>query len=342
MKAKNICFAIGICLLVIAAGCTIESEKRNADYGIIIHGGAGTILKEKMTPETEAEIRTKLSEALKSGNKILANGGSSLDAVQKAINILEDSPHFNAGKGAVFANNGSNEMDASLMDGKTLNTGAIAGVKNVKNPINLARLVMDESPHVFMAREGAEEFARLHDVVFMPDDYFYTERRWQTLQNMIKKEKEKTEQSGIYNYVPEKYGTVGAAALDKEGNLAAGTSTGGMSNKKYGRIGDSPVIGAGTYANNNTCAISATGHGEYFIRNVVTYDISALMDYKGMTLDAAADYVVNDKLKKMKGAGGVIAIDKNGNVAMPFNTPGMYRGYQLDDKEAVIKFYGTD
>jgi beta-aspartyl-peptidase (threonine type) len=322
------------------------SRSTNSTFGFAIHGGAGTILKSNMTPEMEAAYRDKLKEALLAGYNILKNDGKSLDAVEAAIRILEDSPLFNAGKGAVLTNEGTAEMDASIMDGKTLMAGAVAGVKHIKNPISLARMVMEQSPHVLMAGEGAEAFARQHGVELMPQEYFITERRQKELQKV--KEEEKKQSNPSKGTSPEKpgqapeekkHGTVGAVALDKFGNLAAGTSTGGKTNKKFGRIGDSPIIGAGTYANNQTCAVSATGDGEYFIRSVVAYDISALMEYKGMSLKDAANLVIMDKLKKLGGGGGVIAIDKDGHISMPFNTPGMYRGYVGADGKVVIEIY---
>jgi len=331
-----------ICLMIIISYSFISCEKKAAlkksEFGIVIHGGAGTILKSNMTEEKETEYKVKMEEALLAGYEVLKNNGTSLDAIQKAINIMEDSPLFNAGKGAVFTGEGKNELDASIMDGKSLNAGAVAGVKHIKNPITLARLVMEKSKHVFMARDGAEVFAKQQGVELVPEDYFFTKRRWDSLKRSQEKEKQK-EQTSLLHRPDEKFGTVGAAALDKSGNLAAGTSTGGMTNKKFGRIGDSPVIGAGTYANNNTCAVSATGHGEYFIRSVVSYDIAALMDYRGLPLKDAADKVIMEKLTKLGGTGGIIAMDKDGNIAMPFNTEGMYRGFILDDGKPVIKIY---
>lgn len=251
-----------------------------------------------------------------------------MDAVEAAIRIMEDDSLFNAGRGAVFTSEGTNELDASIMDGKTLNAGAVAGVKRIKNPITLARLVMEESRHVMMAREGAEAFGLQYGIETVPEEYFFTERRWRALQRARERDA-----------VDDSRGTVGAVALDKEGNLAAGTSTGGMNNKRFGRIGDVPVIGAGTYANNKTCAVSATGHGEYFIRSVVAHDISALMEYKGMPLQEAAEHVITEKLPELGGYGGIIAIDKNGNIVMPFTTSGMHRGYVIDDGEIVVKLY---
>ncbi|MCU7496284.1 MAG: isoaspartyl peptidase/L-asparaginase [Ignavibacteria bacterium] len=313
-------------------------------YVIVIHGGAGTILKGSMTQAEEDSIRDKLKEALTAGSNVLKNNGSSLDAVTAAINVMEDSPLFNAGKGAVFNSKGQNEMDAAIMDGKTLMAGSVAGVHHIKNPINLARLVMEKSPHVMMTGDGAEEFARSQGMQMMPESYFYYEKRYEQLLKVKEKERQdsiKGNKTGLNRKVINdyKFGTVGCVALDRSGNLAAGTSTGGMTNKKFGRVGDSPIIGAGTYANNKTCAVSATGYGEYFIRSVVSYDISALMEYKGMKLQQAADFVINKKLKTLGGEGGVIALDKEGNVAMPFNTEGMYRGYIKEDGTIDIEFY---
>ncbi|MCP5053422.1 MAG: isoaspartyl peptidase/L-asparaginase [bacterium] len=314
------------------------------NFGLVLHGGAGVIAKGKLTPEQETARREKLKEALMAGYNILKKGGPSLDAVEAAIRILEDSPLFNAGKGAVFTGDGTNELDSSIMDGKTLNAGAIAGVKHIKNPITLARKVMERSPHVMLSREGAEAFAKTLGLEFVPADYFHTESRWKSLQRAKEKEKKARKSNKAQNInaaadTPEKFGTVGVAALDKAGNLAAGTSTGGMTNKKFGRIGDSPIIGAGTYANNKTCAVSSTGHGEYFIRAMVAYDISALMEYKGFSLEEAATEVVMKKLKKLGGTGGIIAIDNKGNPAMIFNTPGMYRGHIDKNGTITIKFY---
>lgn len=258
-----------------------------------------------------------------------------MDAIVKTINSLEDSPHFNAGKGAVFTHAETNELDASIMDGKTQNAGAVGGVKTIKNPINLARAVMDNSPHVMLSGKGAETFAEEQGIEKVDPSYFFTQDRFDSLQKIKKKNK----QTGALEDYPDwKFGTVGAAALDKNGNLAAGTSTGGMTNKRWGRIGDSPIIGAGTYANNATCAISSTGHGEYFIRYAVAYDISAMTAYTDKSFQEAADYVINDKLKTAGGSGGIIGVDKHGNVAMPFNTEGMYRGY-IKPGERLIKIY---
>ncbi len=317
-------------------------ENDSQNFGIVIHGGAGTILKENMTDSLENAYKAKLKEAISAGYEILKNGGTSLDAVTHTINIMEDSPLFNSGKGAVFTHNGTNELDASIMDGATLNAGAVSGVRHIKNPINLARDVMEKSEHVMLYGEGAEEFAQSLGYTMMDTSYFYTQNRYESLQKILQKEKAGNEKKISFEdpYIKNsKFGTVGCAALDKSGNLAAGTSTGGMTNKRWKRIGDSPIIGAGTYANNATCAVSSTGWGEFFIRSVVAYDISALMEYKGMTLQQAAAEVIQKKVPALGGDGGIVAIDKNGNVAMEFNTTGMYRATMNSQGELIIKIY---
>ena len=301
----------------------ITSVERQ-EWAIVIHGGAGVITREKMTPELDREYRASLTEAINTGKKILAEGGSALDAVEKTIRVMEDNPLFNAGKGAVFTHDGKNELDAAIMDGSNLAAGAVAGVTDIKNPITAARRVMTNSPHVLLAGPGASKFAKEQGLEIVPPSYFYTERRFNELQEILKKEKN---------------GTVGCCALDKNGNLAAGTSTGGMTDKRYNRVGDAPIIGAGTYANNNTCAVSATGHGEYFIRWTVAHDISALMEYKGLSLRDASELVVNDKLVKAGGSGGVICVDKSGNISMPFNSMGMFRGFATADGKEGIFIY---
>ncbi|WBL25838.1 isoaspartyl peptidase/L-asparaginase family protein [Zunongwangia sp. HGR-M22] len=314
------------------------------NFGIVIHGGAGTILKENMTDSLENAYKAKLEEAIKTGHKILANGGTAIEAVQRTINVMEDSPLFNSAKGAVFANDETNQLDASIMDGETLNAGAVAGVTNVKNPINLAYEVMENSEHVLLAGKGAEEFAEQRGIEIVDPSYFYTENRFKSLQRLKEREAKKAGNKTAANYdifiKNSKFGTVGCAALDKNGNLAAGTSTGGMTNKKWNRIGDSPIIGAGTYANNATCAVSSTGWGEFFIRGVVAYDISALMEYKGLSLQEAAAEVIQKKLPEMGGDGGIIAIDHEGNVAMEFNTAGMYRATMNKNGELNLGIYG--
>ena len=301
------------------------AEKAEQPYGLVIHGGAGTITRENMSTEKEAEYISKLTAALKTGYAILENGGSGLDAVEATIKVMEDSPLFNAGKGAVFTGAGTNELDASIMDGATLQGGAVAGVKTVKNPISAARKVMEKTWHVLLAGEGADAFAKEQGLDIVDNSYFHTEHRFKSL--IKAKEKEM-----------EKHGTVGCVALDKKGNLAAGTSTGGLTNKRWGRVGDSPIIGAGTYASNETCAVSATGQGEYFIRGSVAFDIAAQMDYEKNSVQTAAQAVI-DKLTARGGTGGVIAMDVKGNIAMPFNTEGMYRGFYLNDDALTVKIY---
>jgi len=324
-------FRFPLCVLALSAMSPALAGEDN--FVIALHGGAGAILKKNMTPEMEEAYRQILEKSLRTGYEILANGGTSMEAVEQAIIIMEDSPLFNAGKGAVFTHEGTNELDASIMDGKTLKAGAVAGVKKIKNPISLARTVMDHSPHVMLVGDGAEQFAQEQKMPLVDASWFYTERRWKALQTILNKKK------GEAISEDSKHGTVGVAALDKHGNLAAGTSTGGMTNKRYGRVGDSPIIGAGTYADNKTCAVSATGHGEFFIRAAVTHDISARMAYGGLSLQEAADAVIQKKLVKMGGTGGVIAVDHQGNVGMSFNTEGMYRAYMKAGGEPVIKIY---
>jgi len=302
--------------------------------GIAIHGGAGTILRSSLTAEKEKQYRDVLSKALHAGYSILQKGGSSLDAVEAAIKCLEDSPLFNAGKGAVYNSVGKHEMDASIMWGKDISAGAVSLIRNVKNPISLARAVMEKSEHVYLCSEGAEEFARRVNLPFEPDSYFDSEFRFEQWKQAAQSEGTFLDHN-VNVAADKKFGTVGAVALDTNGNLAAGTSTGGMTNKKFGRIGDSPIIGAGTYANNNTCAISCTGHGELFIRSVVAYDISCLMEYKGLRLREACNEVVMKKLVAIQGEGGLIAIDKAGNIEMPFNSEGMYRAMKNADSELV-------
>ncbi len=316
------------------ASTNSDGSTERPEWAIVVHGGAGNITRERIPQEIEQEYKNKLNEALGAGAGVLESGGTSLDAVETAIRILEDSPLFNAGKGAVFSADGVNELDASIMDGSTLNAGAVAGVTNVRHPISAARKVMEESEHVMLVKEGAEKFAGEQGLEIVDPSWFFTERRWESLQKAKKREAEKKEDKS------KKSGTVGCVALDKNGNLAAGTSTGGMTNKKYGRVGDSPLIGAGTYANNNSCAVSATGHGEYFIRNVVAYDISARMIYGGETLEKASNEVINHVLKKQNGSGGVIALDRKGEISMPFNTTGMFRGYMKSGGKAEIFIFG--
>ncbi len=312
--------------------------------GFIIHGGAGVITKATMTPEKEKAFREKLSEVVLAGYKALQSGKSSLDAVELAIRMMEDSPLFNAGKGAVFTHDGKNELDSSIMNGKTLAAGAAAGLRHVKNPITLARAIMEKSPHVMMTGDGAEQFAKEQKVELVDEKYFFTQERWDGLQKVLREEKEAVKKPGTVSDFPasqeprNRFGTVGAVALDKDGNLAAGTSTGGMTNKRYGRVGDAPIIGAGTFANNETCGVSATGWGEYFIRLGVARDISSMMEYRGLPVQNAADAVIK-KVGNLGGDGGVIAMDKFGNMAVSFNSEGMYRAYIGADGKPVVEIY---
>ena len=339
-------------LFLISFGCQTEkpstenkkSEKVN-DFAIIIHGGAGTILKKNLSDEMEKAYKAKLEESIKAGHTILKNGGTSQEAVIKAIQVMEESPLFNAGKGAVFTHDETNELDASFMDGKTLNAGAAAGVTNVKSPIELAVKVMTDSDHVMLSGKGASTFAKEKGLKIVDPSYFFTERRFKSLQRI--KNRNKTEldhddkKAAFYDadIKNAKFGTVGCVALDKNGNIAAGTSTGGMTNKRWGRIGDAPIIGSGTYANNKTCGVSSTGWGEYFIRSQVAYDISAQMEYQQKSLKEATTDVIQNKLTKLGGTGGVVALDKNGNMSFEFNTAGMYRASMDDKGEIVIKIY---
>ncbi|MDR3679266.1 MAG: isoaspartyl peptidase/L-asparaginase [Flavipsychrobacter sp.] len=316
---------------------------------LVIHGGAGNITPAIMNKEQEAQYHAGLEEALQKGYSVLAGGGAAIDAVVAAISVMEDNPLFNAGRGAVFTKKGLNEMDAAIMDGSNLAAGAIAGVRNIKNPIKLAREVMLHSGHVFLSGKGASEFALKQGIEMAPDEYFFNKSRYDQWVEIRDSDfyqldhKEDNLKGPLPKTNPDyKYGTVGAAACDAQGNLAAGTSTGGMTNKRYGRIGDSPVIGAGTYANNATCAISCTGHGEYFLRAVVAHDISCLMEYKGMTLQQACDKVIKDKLVKMGGEGGLIAVDAQGNYDFCFNSAGMYRAMKNNEGKEIVAYYGNE
>ncbi|GMU02890.1 isoaspartyl peptidase/L-asparaginase family protein [Corallococcus caeni] len=353
-----------------AALRTDEPPRVKPKWGLVIHGGAGVISRENLSPEREAAMRAVLTQALQAGHAVLAKGGRSLDAVTAAIHVLEDSPYFNAGKGAVFNHDGVNELDAAVMDGKTRMAGAVAGVRHIQNPIDLARLVMEKSPHVMMVGDGAEAFAQSQGMPLVDAKYFYTEERWQGLQRALEQERAKEapptqvqpptapetpgQPAAPAQPQPQpgssltpgvdpitgdhKFGTVGAVALDQHGDLAAGTSTGGMTNKRFGRVGDSPIIGAGTYADER-CAVSATGHGEFFIRYTVARDICARVEYQDLPLPEAASYVINDVLVKAGGEGGVIAMDRQGHVAMPFNSSGMYRGYIGEDGTPTVAIF---
>jgi beta-aspartyl-peptidase (threonine type) len=336
-STKNETTFLFITILAALASALPAAER---PFGLVIHGGAGVIPREQSSAEAEAEYRAKLQEALDAGYAVLASGGSALDAVVAAIKPLEDSPLFNAGKGAVLNADGICELDASIMDGRNLAAGAVAGARRIKNPIVLARAVMEKSPHVMFTGDGAERFAeQIGGIEFVPNEYFQTERRREELKRAQEKEKAAKGRKTASAGEPIHLGTVGCAALDKDGNLAAGTSTGGMTNKKPGRVGDSPIIGAGTYANNATCALSATGHGEFFIRIGVARDVSAQMEYKGATLQEAAAASL-EKVARLGGDGGMVAIDHNGNIAMPFNTPGMYRGFHLSTGASAIEIFG--
>ena len=358
--------SMAVALALLAGACTAPAADDRAEpadtdapdvqpvatieWGLVMHGGAGTILPENMTDSLETEYRATMARAMEAGHAVLADSGSSLDAVVAAITILEDSPLFNAGKGAVFTADGTNSLDASIMDGATGNAGAVAGVTTVRNPIRLARLVMDSSFHVLLAGAGAESFGRLHDVETVDPGYFYTERRWRELEEAREEERASRAAEGIAGSTAppwpgpgprpdSKYGTVGVVALDRAGKLAAGTSTGGTTNKKWGRIGDSPLIGAGTYAG-TACGVSSTGTGEYFIRNVVAYDICARTRYTGYTLAQSAHAMIMEQLEaQAPELGGIIALDADGHVVTAFNTAGMYRGWIGADGQATTAIY---
>lgn len=334
---KNVFFLLSLLAII---GCkpntsVADEQKANvkAEYAMVIHGGAGVIKKENFTPEKLAAYEAALNTALDTGDKILANGGTALDAVEATIKTMENSPLFNSGKGAVFTHAGSNSLDASIMSGVDRDAGAVGGVSVVKNPISAARAVMEKSNHVMLSGKGADEFAEEVGLEIVDPTYFHTEKAWNSLQRALNREKQ-----ALAKEKKEKYGTVGCVALDKNGNIAAGTSTGGMTNKKWDRIGDSPIIGAGTYADNKSCGVSATGHGEFFIRNTVARDIAAMMEYKGSSLAESSKYIIQDVLVKAGGDGGIIALDAQGNISMEFNTPGMYRGY-IRQGERVVKIF---
>lgn len=331
------------CIVLYGCAETLKQEpKPEPTFGIVIHGGAGTILRKNMTPEKEQEYRAVLAEAIQVGHRILKAGGSSQEAVEKTIHVMEDSPLFNAGKGAVLNAEGSIELDASFMRGDNLDAGAISGVKTIKHPISAAIQVMEASPHVMLSGGGADTFAAAQGLEIVAPEYFFTERRINALKRVQEAAaaKETSWTPEERNFLEhQRYGTVGCVALDLSGNLAAGTSTGGMTNKKWNRIGDAPIIGAGTYANNATCAISATGWGEFFIRSVVAHDISALMEYKGLTIQEAAYEVIHNKVAKLGGDGGVVGIDRNGNPMMEMNTPGMYRAHMDAAGNLEVKIY---
>lgn len=338
---KTLLFAL--CLINLT---TVMAQKKNDKTVLVIHGGAGTILKEQMTPEKEKQYTKALEESLQAGYKVLKAGGESDQAVIAAIKVMEDSPLFNAGKGAVFTHEGKNELDASIMLGKNKMAGAVAGVSTIKNPIEAAFSVMKNSSHVMMIGKGAEEFAKLQKLTLVDPSYFRTEDRWNSLQRVLEKDQEQMQLDHDggpattfvpFNFVDEKFGTVGAVALDKNGFLTAGTSTGGMTNKKFGRVGDSPIIGAGNYANEQV-GVSGTGWGEFFIKTVAAYDVAALMAYKNYTVQQAGDEVVK-KIGELGGDGGLIILDKDGKAHFPFNTAGMYRGWITESGKVTVKIY---
>jgi beta-aspartyl-peptidase (threonine type) len=339
VRTVKILFIVAILLGIyscggVQKGTSVQSDK---PYAIVIHGGAGYI--KNLPPEIEKKYREALQKALNAGYAVLENGGSALDAVETAVRIMEDDSLFNAGRGSVLNHLGQVEMDASIMDGKTLNAGAVTLVKHIKNPVSAARLVMDSSRHVMMAGDGAEQFVKQFGLEMKPQEYFILERRKRQLQRMQSKDKQAfygNKLDGI-----RKYGTVGCVALDKQGHLAAATSTGGLMNKQYGRIGDSPIIGAGTYADNQTCAVSATGTGEFFIRTNAAFRVSALMKYNGLNLQDALKQTLKD-IERLGGDGGLIGIDKSGNISWYFNTEGMFRAYKRSTGEVKIEMYGTD
>ncbi len=309
------------------------------NFAIAIHGGAGTILRSSMTPEKEQQYTKALNDAISAGYKILEAGGSSLDAVEASVMFMENFPLFNAGRGAVFTHKGMHEMDASIMDGATLEAGAVCGISNVQNPVHLARVIKEKSGHVLLSGGEAAVFAKKMKLPFQPDEYFFNDERYKQWQDVKDSDTYQLDHTDKTETGEKKFGTVGAVALDMNGNIAAATSTGGMTNKKFGRVGDSPIIGAGTYANNKTCAVSCTGHGEFFIRAVVAYDISCLMEYKEMSLHDACNYVVKDKLVKFGGEGGLIAIDANANIELVFNSDGMYRAWKKNNDETQVRIY---
>lgn len=348
MSKYNISLSVSLAAIMMMSSTAALAQATERPFAIAIHGGAGTIKKEKFTPEREKAYRAKLAEAVEAGYSVLDKGGASLDAVTAAINVLENSPFFNAGKGAVYTHNETHEMDASIMDGKNRQAGAVAGVKHIENPIDLARLVMEESVHVMLSGDGAEEFATQQGVALVDNTIFDTEGRYKSLlrakAKMKKSEDELKDYQAAHQALATEYkvGTVGAVALDKMGNIAAGTSTGGMTNKRFGRIGDSPVIGAGTFAENESCAVSATGHGEYFIRYNVAADICARVKYQGKSIEQAGNEVIHDVLMPVGGTGGVIIIDTKGNISLPFNTKGMYRATKSNGSPTYVGIFKDD
>ena len=353
MKATRFLIGAGIMSMAIAAIAQQAQPARH--WAIVVHGGAGVIERAGMKPETEAAYRASMKQATEAGAKVLDNGGSSLDAIEAVIHILEDDPLFNAGRGAVFTADGKNELDSAIMDGATLKAGAVAGVTRTRHPISLARAVMDKSPHVMLIGAGADEFAAQVGLEQVDPGFFFTERRWQSLIKQLKKEgrpipsrpagapPEPAEPvSEIESADAHKFGTVGVVALDRNGNIAAGTSTGGTQAKRWGRVGDSPIIGAGTYASNQSCAVSGTGTGEYFIRLTVAREVCDLVRFKGMKLQEAADHVIHKELQDLHGDGGIIAITPDGQLAWSFNTSGMYRARMVEGGKIQIGVYSDE
>ena len=337
MKEGNL-GTIGSLIFILLVFSSIHCQRSNPssimekEYVLVIHGGAGVITRNSMDSLMEKSYREALDTALTIGEQILSSGGKSLDAVEAVVSWMEDNPLFNAGKGSVFTHEGRNELDASIMNGIDLTAGAVGGVTHIRNPIKLARMVMERSPHVMMVGDGAEKFAMENGMELVDSSYFFTQRRWDSHIKGLQEEKASS---------ADKHGTVGAVALDHYGNLAAATSTGGMTNKRWNRIGDSPIIGAGTYANNATCAVSSTGHGEFFIRYAVAHDISSMIEYKGSSIQEAANHVIMEKLAAVGGEGGIIGIDRKGNFTMTFNSEGMYRGYAVPGKR-YVGIYGDE
>ncbi len=341
--------------MVTTLAASAAAQQATHHWAIVLHGGAGVIERATMNPKTDAEYRASLKQAIEAGAAVLDKGGSSLDAIEASIRILEDNPLFNAGRGADFAADGKNELDAAIMDGSNLDAGAVADVTRTRHPISLARAVMEKSPHVFLVGLGADEFSKYAGLEQVDPSYFFTERRWQSLVEQLTKEGLPIPPRPVGAPPPppvpvaeieppdaHKFGTVGVVALDRAGNIAAGTSTGGTQAKRWGRVGDSPIIGAGTYASNQSCAVSATGTGEYFIRLTVAREVCSLVEYKGMTLQQAADHVIHKELTGLQGDGGVIAIAPDGQVAWSFNTPGMYRAKLAEGGKLQIGIYNDE
>lgn len=347
--------ALALMLATLAVSSASAEPPRRGAWTLVIHGGAGVIERGRMSPQQETSYRAALNAALDRGSAVLSRGGSSLDAIEAVITGLEDDPQFNAGRGAVFTAAGRNELDAAIMDGATMNAGSVAGVTTVRHPISLARAVMTRSPHVMMVGQGAEQFAREQGLEIVPPSFFFTERRWNDLIRTLNERHEPIPSrpegvppapapapTALIEDPTHRFGTVGVVAVDQAGNVAAGTSTGGTSGKRWGRVGDTPIIGAGTYASNQSCAVSATGTGEFFIRLTVAREICALVQYRGMSLQAAADEVIQRRLTAIHGDGGVIAVAPDGQAAWSFNTPGMYRARASSAGDRRVAIYADE